>query len=152
MTKERKQFLYFTIIHLTALTLVLFSNGCATANRSAGLGGAIGAGTGAILGGIADPGKDGEYRTRNVMVGTMLGGMAGMITGSVIHKQTEEQKREAFIKGRASSPPQQAGVMPSLSQAKVRTEWVESRVTGNRFIEGHFEYVIEEPSRWDQSR
>ena len=149
MTKERKQFLYFTVIHLVALSLVMFSPGCTTTNKSVGLGGAIGAGTGAMLGGIADPGKDGEFRTRNVIVGTFLGGMAGMITGSVLHREMDEQKKEAFLKGRSSSPPPQAGVMPSLSQAKVRTEWVESRVSGNRFVEGHFEYVIEEPSRWD---
>jgi hypothetical protein len=149
MTKERKQFLYFTVIHLTALILMILSTGCVTANKSVGLGGAIGAGTGAMLGGIADAGKDGEYRTRNVIVGTAIGGMAGMITGSVLHKEMDEQKKEAYLKGRASSPAPQAGVMPSLSQVKVRTEWIESRVSGNRFIEGHFEYVIEEPSRWD---
>lgn len=149
MTKENKQFLYFTVIHLVALSLVMFSTGCASANKSAGLGGMLGAGTGAMLGGIADPGKDGEYRTRNVIVGAALGGMAGMITGSVIHKEIDEQKKEAFMKGRAASTTPQAGVMPSLSQAKVRTEWIESRVSGNRFVEGHFEYVIEEPSRWD---
>lgn len=149
MTKENKQFLYFTVIHLVALFLVMFSTGCATANKSTGLGGMIGAGTGAMLGGIVDPGKDGEYRTRNVIVGAALGGMAGMVTGSVIHKEMDEQKKEAFMKGRASSPPPQAGVMPSLTQARVRTEWIESRVSGNRFVEGHFEYVIEEPSRWD---
>ncbi|MDZ4661259.1 MAG: hypothetical protein SGJ18_06520 [Pseudomonadota bacterium] len=150
MTKERKLFLYFSAVHLVALSLVMLSIGCATANKSAGFGGAIGAGTGALLGGIADPGKNGEYRTRNVFVGATLGGMAGLITGSVIHKEMDEQKKEAFLKGRASSPPQQAGVMPSLTQAKVRTEWIESRVSGNRFVEGHFEYVIEEPSRWDR--
>lgn len=149
MSKERKQFLYFTVIHLTALILMMLSSGCATQNKSVGLGGAIGAGTGAMLGGIAESGKDGEYRTRNVIVGATLGGMAGMITGSVLHKEMDEQKREAYLKGRASSPAPQAGVMPSISQAKVRTEWIESRVSGNRFIEGHFEYVIEEPSRWD---
>jgi hypothetical protein len=42
--------------------------GCATQNKSAGLGGLIGATGGAALGGIADPGKNGEYRTRNVIV------------------------------------------------------------------------------------
>lgn len=152
MTKERKQFLYFTMIHLVAFSLLMFLNGCSTANKSMGFGGLIGAGTGAVLGGIADPGKDGEYRTRNVIVGTYLGGVAGMVTGSLIHKEMDEQKKEAFLKGKATSPPQQSGVVPSLTQAKVRTEWIESRTSGNRFIEGHFEYVIEEPSRWESSK
>lgn len=119
---------------------------CATNSRSSALGGAIGASTGAILGGIADPGKEGEYRTRNVIVGTALGGMAGMISGSIIHENTEKKKQEAFLMGKRSTPT--VGTTPALQNAKVEARWVESKVVGNRFIEGHFEYVIVEPSRW----
>ncbi len=147
MTHEKANFYYFALIQMTLLSLVL--SGCATTNKSIGLGGAIGAGTGAILGGIADPGKDGEFRTRNVVIGAALGGIAGMVTGSIIHKQMEDQKKEAFLKGQASAPPPQNGVAPTLTQAKVRTDWIEGHAVGNRFIDGHFEYVIEEIPRWD---
>ena len=88
MTKEKANFLYFAIIQIITLSLIL-TTGCATANKSVGLGGAVGAGTGAVLGGIVDPGKNGEFRTRNIVIGAALGGMAGMITGAVIHKQMD---------------------------------------------------------------
>ncbi len=146
MKRDTADFCYF-VIHLVALALVM--TGCATPNKSAGLGGMIGAGAGAVLGGIADPGKDGEYRTRNVIVGSALGGMAGLIAGSVIHEEMDSQKKEAFLKGRASAPQAPAGAMPSLKSAKVESRWIEGRVVGNRYVEGHFEYIIIEPARWD---
>jgi hypothetical protein len=147
MTHDKANFYYFAFINLVALSLAM--SGCATSTKSIGLGGAIGSGAGAVLGGIADPGKNGEYRTRNVIVGAALGGMAGMITGSVLHEHMENEKKDAFQKGQASAPPQQAGAMPSLKNARVESHWVEGKVSGNRYVEGHFEYVIAEPARWD---
>ena len=153
MTKQQKSnFAYFLVIHLFALSSVLFMNGCVTANKSLGLGGAIGAGTGAIAGGLVDPGEDGEFRTRNVIVGAALGGMAGMIAGSVIHNEMEDQKKEAYQKGRASAPSPKTGAMPALKTAKVESRWVEGHSTGNRYIEGHFEYIITEPTRWEEAQ
>jgi hypothetical protein len=123
--------------------------GCATQNKSAGLGGLIGATGGAALGGIADPGKNGEYRTRNVIVGATIGGMAGLVTGSALHDEIKTREAQAYAKGRTSAPPKTSGAMPSLREAKVESRWIEGRVVGNRYIEGHYEYIIIEPTRWD---
>ncbi len=148
MTRDQSNFMYFALIHLVALSLAMV--GCATHNKSAGLGGALGAGTGAVLGGIVDPGKNGEYRTRNVIVGAALGGMAGLVAGSAIHNETEKQKREAFLKGKASAPSPQGGTMPTLRPAKVESRWIEAHARGNVWVEGHFEHRIVEPARWEQ--
>ena len=140
-------------ITLTALTFTLFLNGCATSGKSIAAGGAIGAGTGAILGGIADPGKNGEFRTRNVIIGGAVGGMAGMLTGALIHDHTENQKQEAYEKGKQSgqkSAPS-SGTPPSLSDPRVESKWIEGKVMGNRYIEGHWEYIISEPARWESN-
>ncbi len=131
------------------LVLSFFVVGCSTANKSVGLGGAVGAGTGALIGGIADPGKNGELRTRNVLIGATLGGMTGMVAGSLIHKESEKAKKEAFLAGQKTAVPATPGAMPAISQPRVETHWIEGRVQGNRYIEGHFEYVIVEPARWD---
>ena len=147
MNKEKCTLYYFSLVSLIAVSLGIA--GCATQSKSIGLGGGIGAGTGAILGGIADPGKDGEYRTRNVVVGAALGGMAGMIAGSVIHENTEKQKQEAFLKGQASAPKKNQRDMPSLKNPKVEARWMEAKTAGNRYIEGHWEYIITEPARWE---
>lgn len=148
VNQEKANFVYFALITATALSLTL--SGCATSSKSIGLGGAIGAGTGAILGGIVDPGKNGEYRTRNVIVGGALGGMAGMIAGSVIHENVESQKREAFQKGQSSAQAPKSGAMPSLTSPKVESHWIEGRAVGNRYIDGHYEYIITDPVRWEE--
>lgn len=133
---------------ICALVFAFILNGCATQGKSAGLGGLIGATGGAALGGIADPGKKGEYRTRNVVVGAAIGGMAGLIAGSALHDEIKTREAKAYANGRASAPRQATGAMPSLQEAKVESRWIEGRVVGNRYIEGHFEYLITEPTRW----
>lgn len=136
-------------IHLICI-LMVFQTGCSTMGKSVGLGSAVGAGAGAALGGIIDPGKNGEYRTRNVIIGAGLGAMAGGLTATSIHESNERDKELSYLKGkeveRKNSRSQNA---PSLQQPKVEAIWVESKVTGNRYIEGHFEYVITEPTRWE---
>lgn len=144
--KEKLNLLSIVAIHIAAL---LLATGCATKNKSAGLGGLIGATGGAALGGIVDPGKNGEYRTRNVIMGASIGGMAGLIAGSALHDEIKTRESEAYTKGRASAPQKTAGAMPSLREAKVESRWIEGHRIGNRYIEGHFEHIITEPTRWD---
>lgn len=144
--REKMNLYYFGGIYLL---VILLATGCATQNKSAGLGGLIGATGGAAIGGIVDPGKNGEYRTRNVIVGAALGGMAGLIAGSAMHDEIKTRESAAYSKGRASAPQVSTGSMPSLKGAKVESRWIEGRVVGNRYIEGHFEYIIIEPARWD---
>jgi hypothetical protein len=141
--------IYNAIILAISLTLIA---SCATQNKSLALGGAIGAGTGAIIGGIADPGKDGQYRTRNVIIGTGVGAVAGMATGAFIHSNIEDKKREAYDQGKtdALKKPQASGTMPNLKNPKVEARWMDGKVIGNRYIDGHFEYVIIEQARWEE--
>ena len=39
--------------------------------------------------------------------------------------------------------------MPDLKNPKVEARWIEGKVAGNRYIDGHFEYIIVEPAHWD---
>ena len=147
MNRFKNRYFLIALIYLGAL---LLASGCATQGKSAGLGAAIGGGTGALIGHIADPGKNGEYRTRNVILGTAVGAMAGSIAGDLSYKELEAQKRDAFIKGKASAPQARDGAMPTLKNPKVESRWVEGRITGNKYIEGHYEYIISEPARWEE--
>ena len=135
------------IAYLIAIHLV----GCATANRSAGLGGAVGAGAGMAIGAIADPGKNGEYRTRNVFIGGTLGAMTGLIAGNAIHASNEKAKNEGFKSGRAAAVPVDPNEEPKLIPAQWRAEVVEAKRVGNRFVPRHIEYVITEPARWEEA-
>jgi hypothetical protein len=126
-------------------------SGCATQSKSTALGGVIGAGSGAALGGIIDPGKNGEYRTRNVIIGSAVGGIAGAIAGSTLFESNEKKKQEAYENGQknAKAAFSKQGNMPELKNPKVEARWIEGRVVGNRYIDGHFEYIIIEPAHWD---
>jgi hypothetical protein len=148
MLKWKKDLKQIRIIHLLLASTLL--DGCTTPGQSIGFGGLVGASAGAIAGGLADPGKDGEYRTRNVLLGSALGGMAGMTAGTFLHESKEKQKNEAYQKGRASGLKASSGNMPKLKEPKVQARWVESRVVGSRYVEGHFEYQIVEPAHWEE--
>lgn len=135
-------------IQLCSMVLIsAFMGGCASKDKSVGLGGSLGAGMGAAIGGIIDPGKNGKYRTRNVIIGATVGAIAGGFTGNAIYDQKEQEKEIALLKSRSKSqgtPPPP----PSLAEPKVEARWVESKVVGNKWVEGHYEYVITEPTRW----
>jgi outer membrane lipoprotein SlyB len=137
-----------TLFSVSLLSTLIFQTGCSSMGKSAGLGSALGAGTGAALGGII--GQDGKYRTRNVIIGASVGAIAGGFAGSAIHESNERDKELAYLKGkeseRKSSKKQST---PSLQEPKVEAVWVESKVVGNRYIDGHFEYIITEPTRWE---
>lgn len=138
------------IVLALTLTALLIQTGCSTMGKSASLGTAIGAGTGAALGGIVDPGKNGQYRTRNVIIGASVGAIAGGFTGAAIHESNKRDKELAYLKGKeAQKKSGESKAPPALQQPKVEAQWLESKVVGNRYIEGHFEYVITEPTRWE---
>jgi hypothetical protein len=134
---------------MICLGTVLFLSACETIDQSKGLGGAAGASLGGIAGGLSNPGKDGEYRTRNIILGSAIGGMGGLIAGGMIHGETQQQKAEAYRDGIKASRTVDKGGAPTLKEPKVEARWVESRVQGNRYIEGHFEYIITEQAKWD---
>ena len=129
---------------------LILQTGCSSMGKSVGFGTAIGAGTGAALGGIVDPGKNGQYRTRNVIIGAGVGALAGGLTGAAIYENDERDKELAYLKGKeAQRKTSKDQTTPSLQQPKVEAVWVESKVVGNRYVDGHFEYIITEPTRWE---
>ena len=102
------------------------------------------------MGGIADPGKHGQYRTRNVIIGAGLGAIAGGFAGQHVYENQEREKEIAYLKGKeAQRKSSDLKSVPALQQPKVEALWVESKVVGNRYVDGHFEYIITEPTRWE---
>lgn len=149
MNKDRANAIYFLFV--SGVTLIAFAmGGCATQSKSIALGGAVGMGTGAAIGGIADPGSNGQYRTRNVIIGSALGGVAGLVTGAAIHGSVEDQKKEAFERGKGQGKPAVPGERPELTEPKVEAYWIEGKVSGSRYVEPHWEYQITEPARWER--
>lgn len=144
LIKKRQRFVYCIAIYICAAS-ILFLTGCASTNKSRVSGIAIGSIGGATLGGVLS--SDGNLQTRNVIIGATLGGVAGGLIGDHLYNKKEREKKEAFIKGLRSA--QVPGQAPNLRPPKVETIWIEGKAVGNRYIEGHYEYLISEPTRWD---
>lgn len=140
----------FNMKTLNVLFLALLASGCSSFGKSVALGGAAGAGLGAAIGGITDGGPKGKYRTRNVVIGAAAGGLLGSITAAALHESSERDKELAYMKGQKSKENlARAAKAPSLQEPKIEAQWIESKVIGNRYIEGHYEYLITEPTRWE---
>ena len=43
-----------------------------------------------------------------------------------------------------------AGEFPHLTKPKLRSMWVPDQIEGNKYIEGHFIYLIEDAGSWSK--
>ena len=142
---------------LTLLTglLILTSSGCSTLDKSMSLGGAIGAGAVGSFGGLATSGYNRNFQTKTVILSSALGGLVGMGIANIIHNQSKNNEEKEKKKKKFTSYEQiMANPMktdkPDLIRPRIETRWVKGRVDGDKYIEGHFEYIIVEPTHWGQ--
>src|ERR1700687_4376085 len=90
----------YLLLNLSIAISMLLS-GCATTGKSVALGSAVGAGAGASIGAIADPGPHGQNRIRNILVGTAIGGVVGAGAGYIGDRIVKDEKDDAYKKGKA---------------------------------------------------
>ena len=140
---------------LMGLIVIGLMSGCATSGKSTLVGSAAGAGFGAGIGAMVDPGPKGEGRIRNVFIGAAAGSLVGGATGYLVHESIDGREKEAYQKGKDDSKktnPEYAaeGGEPVLIPARVEPKFVDDQVRGSVFIPKHFEYRIVEPARWSR--
>lgn len=147
-------------IKLYAFFLILINTGCATLAGSLG----AAAGTGAILGAGAGllqyPGRKGEYRLKNILVGSALGALTGGGIGYLEHNYFKTKEEEAYERGKEDAQPKPKEVssnsesmgQPQLLPPKTESHWIPDQIRGNTFIPGHFEYVIIQGAHWGEKQ
>lgn len=111
-------------------------NACATAPRSSTLGAAIGGAAGGLIG------QSQSQNFQGTATGTAVGAGVGAIIGYLIHKdkETKEPKTE--------SSRSEAEEFPALTKPKLRAIWVPDKIEGNKYIRGHYIYLIEDAGSW----
>lgn len=125
---------------LTLITLSIMISACSSMEKSIALGAAIGGSAGGAIGNA-----DGSYnRDKSTVQGAAIGAVLGGLIGYAAHKH--EGKKQITPNGKAELEPK----APSLTAPKVRRVWVPARIEGDRYIDGHFQYVIEKTSTWSQ--
>ena len=138
-------------IFCTTLGILLLS-GCSTMKHSLVIGGITGAAAGTVTGAVIRP----TDKKENAVTGALIGGLVGLAASYFIHggleKRDEKTRKELLLNlnrfGVGGVPKTDTDGNPALAKPVVNSEWVETRVKGNKLIEAHRVWVIEENSRW----
>lgn len=124
--------------NLITCSLAVILTSCSSMQESVGLGAAIGGTGGALIGN--QEGK-GSHRDKSTLQGAAIGAALGALIGYAGHKGKEQKK----------GPGKEVRIgenIPYLSAPKVRRIWVPARIEGEKYIDGHYMYVIEKTSQW----
>lgn len=109
--------------------------------KSIGLGAAVGGTVGGLIGNAAG---NGSHRDKSTLQGAAIGAALGSLIGYAGYAG-KEKKQETKIENVGLEPK-----APSLTAPKVRRVWVPARIEGDKYIDGHYMYVIEKTSTWSQ--
>ena len=112
----------------------------------------LGAGAVGSFGGLATSNYDRHFQAKTVILSSALGGLIGMGVASVIYEQSKnnEAKRKTVPTYEKMMIDPMMKNKPDLIKPRIETRWVEGRIVGDKYIEGHFEYIIVEPTHWGQ--
>lgn len=83
-------------------------------------------------------------RSRNLMLGVGIGAAAGGTAGYFIGKNAAAKKKAEESLGAQKSD------APILTKPEVRAVWEPDRIEDDKFISGHFIYIIQKPSTWSK--
>jgi len=100
----------------------------------------VGSLVGGAVGGLA--GKVNGNAGKSVAIGSTVGLAIGALAGWSEHKHEAERKRERKFQ------PTTGFDAPSLTAPEVRRVWVPSQIEDNRYVTGHWMYIIQKQSNW----
>ncbi len=145
------------IFVLLTISASLGLTGCASLERSTWLGYGVGTGVGAGLGIAINSNEPPQRRTQGALIGAVAGGLVGALIGYQGFK--DKQKKEALALGDLSASSAEmfggansSGNRPKLKPAQIKVRYVEDQIKDGTFVPAHFEYLISEPARWEQSK
>lgn len=114
--------------------------GCATMGESVGLGAAIGGTTGAVIGNQAGSGSTrGASTFQGALIGAGFGALIGYLGKHFEKKKEDKIQLMPDVKG-----------TPMLTAPRVRRVWIPAEIDGEKYIDGHYIYVIEKSSSWSK--
>ncbi|MGE4133303.1 MAG: hypothetical protein AB7F86_16790 [Bdellovibrionales bacterium] len=124
--------------NLILILVPLILTACTTVEKSIALGAAVGGTAGGAIGN-----KDGTYnRDKATVQGVAIGAILGGLIGYAAHKDKSKTQ---------NTPIEKVGLepkAPSLTAPRVRRVFVPARIEGDKYIDGHYEYVIEKATGW----
>jgi len=122
--------------------------------KSLAVGSISGAGSGLALGTVLA--KDKSKRSKKQKLGAIVGAGVGAIGSYFLHKKMlskEEKIRRNTLfnleKFGVESIPKLRGMPKSITKPIIKEKWIDTKVQGEKLIEGHRVWIIEENSKWN---
>ena len=134
------------------ILLLFYLTSCSSLNRSL----LLGTGTGMVTGAFIGTAGSVRNKKNNAVKGAVIGGLLGVGSGYFLHKGLEKRDVETRQKmllnldkfGTGKSHLKTTLPSPMLTKPIVGSEWVDTKIEGNKLIEAHRVWIIEENSGW----
>ena len=138
------------VLGLLLLSLLLSS--CASVGRSI----VVGSTGGATIGALTGAALSRKGQKKKTITGSLIGGMLGALGGYLVHKKLDKRdertRKELLFQlknfGTQDGFGDAHSKNPMVTKPVIGSGWVNTRVDGNKLIEGHRVWTIEEPSQW----
>jgi len=147
----------FPLILIFSMFSLFMTTSCSTYPKSLATGATAGVAMGATVGAIAYGGVNGRHRSRNIVMGSLVGGALGMLTGHLIHDNKNEkvmnsnrtENEEMF---RSWVNEYKIGNIsdddPSLTKPEIEKIWIPETVRGKIYSQGHWQWRIKRGTSW----
>ena len=138
-------------IYLLILPIALFLGSCSTMKRTLITGAITGTTTGTFAGAMMARKDKKEASLKGAFVGGILGLALSWLAQKGLEKRDYKTRKEMLLELErfGNRKPKTKGKSgPALSGPVVDSEWVETKVEGNKLIEGHRIWIIKENPQW----
>jgi hypothetical protein len=103
------------------------------------LGAGIGAASGGTIGNLST-----DHSAQGTAIGALVGAGLGAAFGYLEHKKHQQKDRLPEAMEHGTQKPKQ----PRLTAPRYRSLWIPDKIEGDRYIEGHRVFIIEDPGKW----
>lgn len=144
------------ILYLISAFTIFLLSGCSTMSNSIMLGVGSGAAVGAIAGNQSGGGSD--RASSGAAIGAAVGALSAYLIHKGLEKRDEKLRRETLLNLERYDVSAPSRSLPSsaypaggghlLTKPSVDVEWIETKVDGDKLIEGHRVWRIIEKPKW----
>ncbi len=127
---------------------ILSISACEPIVQSKGQTSVTGASLYRFTGGHSNPGKEREYRNRNITSGSANGRLGSLNAGGRIQGEAQLQKAEAYQEENISVLTFNISIVPSLKESKAEVRWIHCKEEKNRYIEEIFKHKLTVQHQW----
>ena len=128
------------------LLVAVVCTSCATTRHSVLLGTGIGAGTGAVSGGLI--GLSSDDTIKGTLIGTAVGAAFGALSGFLIDLGNQNDNETIDLSKKGIS--QKEDLIPELTKPQIERIWVEDKIEDDEYIKGHYIYKLKRETVWSK--